>query len=365
MTNKFWPRNRGKLIRDAVTLYVGGQAFTGWESVNITKDLGSICNSFSVVFHDKYQSFKTPWPLKPGLEFQAQIGSATVCTGYIEKLETGFGTGSRQFTISGRSKPGDLVDCSVTGDMEYSNLSLDALARKLVEPFGLKVLLSVIPSIIDKFSVKPGETVFEALDRAARMQGYMWVSTRHGNIRLTRAARARAYSEIHQDANMLSGSISVDTTQRHDAYTVIGQTFGSDEFNSAAAASPTGSASDNGVFRHRPLTIIAEGPVNSDQAASRAQWEAANRIAKGQEVRVTVQGWQQEDKSLWGINQVVRLKSRFLGLNTDLLTTSVEHIKGNDTGTITNITLVRADSFSPQPTIPASSDPLTFLGPYF
>jgi prophage tail gpP-like protein len=365
VVNKFVPTKQGKLIDDAVTLYVGGQAFHGWESVNITKNLDSVANAFSIVFHDKYQSFNTPWPLKPGLEFQANIGKERVVTGYIETLDTGFGKGARSFTIGGRSKPGDIVDCTHEGETEYLNISLKELAETLVSPFGLKVFLSVTPSVIEKFAIKPGEKVFEALDRAARLQGFMWVSTRNGNIRLTQAARARAFSEIHQDFNMLAGNITVDTSKRHDAYTVKGQTFGNDDFNGEAAASPEGSAQDAGIFRHRPLTLIAEGPVNTEQATTRAQWEGANRVAKGQEVTATVQGWQQEDGSLWGINQVIRLKSRFLGLNTDLLSVSIEHIKGSDTGTITNLTLVRPDSFTPQPVFKAADDPLASLGPTF
>ena len=149
----------------------------------------------------------------------------------------------------------------------YKNISIVKLAEELVKPFGLRVLTSVIDSPIDKFAVKPGEFVFEALDRAARLQGFLFVSTRGGNIRLTKAAtseaRFRAFSSLEQGVNLIGGRATFDDSKRHNTYKVIGQAAGKDDFFGAEVAQPKGTATDAGVSRHRPLTIIAEGSVDN------------------------------------------------------------------------------------------------------
>jgi prophage tail gpP-like protein len=364
--NKFVPKEKGRPLEDGVTVFIdGAKAFNGWESVKVDKNLDSIANRFSMVIDDRFLATGEPWPLKPGVGVEIFIGSERVMTGRIEKIDIGFSAGNRSFTISGRSKAGDLVDSSALGDAEYNNIALDKLAETLVSPFGLRVFLSVIPKVIEKFAIKPGESVFDALDRAARLQGFLWVSTRAGNIRLTKAARARAASELHEDVNLKSASATFDDSQRHDQYIVRGQRAGNDELNGLNAAGAEGKSFDRGISRYRPLVVVAEGAVDSDQAATRAGWEASSRIAKAVQVSVQVQGWRQENKSLWGLNQIVRLRSRILGLNKDFLITGVSHSKSLTAGTTTDMTLVRPDAYDSKPEFKASDDPILDLGPGF
>jgi len=365
VTNTFQPTQKGKVIPNDISVFLDGKAFHGFENITISKSLDSICNSFSMTLDDRFNVSRETWPLVPGVRVNIKIGKQNVFTGRIEQLNTGFSADNRNYTVSGRSLPGDLVDAVVTDKFEYNNINLDDLAEQLVAPFGLQVFLSVVPDKIDRFAIKPGETVFESLDRAARTQGFLWISTRAGNIRLTRAARARAYSELHEDHNIKSANLSIDTTKRHNEYIVKGQTFGSDIFNGINASEPEGKAYDRGINRHRPLIVIAEGAVDTKKAKERAQWEATVRAAQGMNVSVVTQGWVQGDNSLWGINQIVRLKSRFLGLNKDLLTETVEHSLTIGGGTTTSMGLIRADSYTPQPEIPAEDDPLSDLGPNF
>ena len=364
MTNTFQSTYRGRVIKNDVSVFLNGKAFHGFENLTISKSLDSICNSFSMELDDRFQVTKESWPLVPGTRIQIKIGKENVFTGRIEKLSTGFGASQRNYTISGRSLAGDLVDSSVRDKFEYTNIELDKLAEQLVAPFGLSVFLSVIPSKIDRFAIKPGETVFEALDRAARLQGFLWVSTRAGNIRLTRAARARSYSELHEDYNIISANLTIDATKRHNEYIVKGQTFGTDEFNGLNSSEPEGKAYDRGISRYRPIIVIAEGAVDTKGAQDRANWEASIRVAQGNQISIQTQGWTQEDGSLWGLNQIVRVKSSFLGLNKDLLTESITHMQSRDGGTITDISLIPVDSYAPQPIIPEEDDLLSQLGPF-
>lgn len=357
------PTANGKPLKQTVTVETGdGQLFDGWTSVTVTKNLESVANGFSMTLHDRFFPLGQRWPLKPGVLVKINVAKERVLTGRIEKLDASYSEGTRTLSVSGRSRPGDLVDASVTGSTEYTQIALDELARQLIAPFGLKVFLSVTPKKIEKFAVKPGETVFEALDRAARLQGFFWISTRGGNLRLTRAGRGRANSELSQDVNIKGASISIDTSERHNEYKVIGQNSGTDELFGKNAAQPFGSALDSGITRHRPLTIVAESTIDIDKATTRAEWEAANRVANGMRINCVTESWLQQDESLWDINQIVRLRASYIGIDADLLISSVEQKQDNTGGTTTTFGLVRKDSFDPQPEFTEANDPLAFLG---
>ena len=339
---------RGKRVINSVTVSIGNSFFTGWKSISITKNLESIANSFSIILDDTFEGLRTAWPLRPGVSVKINIDKERVLTGRIEKVGVRYTKENRGFTISGRSNPGDLVDCMHTGPCEYNNIFLDKLAEELIAPFGLKVFLSVVPEIINKFAIKPGETIFAALDRAARLQGFFWVSTRGGNIRLTRAARARAFSRLQQDVNILSATASYDDSKRHDQYIVKGQTIGLAEFFGKDASEPEGKALDAGIKRHRPMIVIAESNVDGAKAKIRAQWEASSRLAQSIRVSVTIQDWLQADNSLWGINQIVKIQSAFLGLDRDMLIASVVHNKSVNGGTTSTMDLVDSQSYTLQ-----------------
>lgn len=367
MANQVQPTQRGKRLKDEVAIALNGQVFSGWESISVTRNLDSIANVFNIKLFDKFSPLKRDWPLKPGVRVDVNVNANPVMSGRIEKLSPSFNPTSRTYTISGRSKAGDLVDCGHLGPAEYINLPLDDLARKLIEPFGLKLFLSVVPSNIEKFSVKPGESVFEALDRAARLQGFFFVSTREGNLRLTRAARARATTSLKEGVNILSANANYDDSQRFSEYQVRGQSFGVPDFFGASVTEPVGKALDSGVTRYRPLVTIAESSVDSAKATTRAQWEASSRLARAISVNVLVQGWTQEDGNLWDINQLVALKSAFLGLERDMLITSVELRDSVSGGKETSITLTDPQAYTVTPTLnkDKKDDILASLGTEF
>jgi len=359
--NSFQAKEKGKIKPDSVNVLLsGGRVFEGWKNVTIQKNMESIANGFSFEIDDRFAESNSDWLLKPGQWVAISVGSERVVTGYIEKVTAAFDAGSRQYSIEGRSKPGDLVDCSVEGAAEYSGEKIEAIAEKLVKPFGIKIFTSVESSVVNTFGIKVGESVFTALNRLARLQGFFWVSTRAGNIRLTRPGRARAFTTLEENVNLLSGSIEIDTTERFSSYEVKGQSAGTNSFNLGNAAHPQGKATDLGITRHRPLCVIAEGPVDAATSQTRAEWESTSRFAKGMSVDVIVQGWRQENGILWGINQIVRLKSKYLGLNTDMLITQVEHSQ-SESGTVTNMTLKNKNSFIPKKVIKKEDDILARL----
>ena len=182
-------------------------------------------------------------------------------------------------------------------------------------------------------------------------------STVEGNIAIVRKGSSRAVTELHEGVNVISGSVDFDNTDRFNKYVCKGQTGGTDEFSGVDAASPVAEALDNGVERYRPTIVLAETSVDSGKAQERANWEATTRAAKASEVNLRVQGWRQENGTLWTPNLIVRCRCPFLFVDKDLLIVSVTYIK-NNSGTLCDMKLMRKDAFDPKPVLPKEDDPL-------
>lgn len=351
--NRFRPTKRSEIIPQSVQIFLedSTKVFTGWENLRIRKSLTSLSQSFSFSLPQKYldQNFV----LSEGTKVSVFVNDERVITGRIDRVELSVGPGSRGAQISGRTLNADLVDCSATGPSEYQNIHILDFARELVSPFGLKVFNSLEDAgVIQKIGVRPGDTVFQVLDKAARMQGGFWISTRAGNIRLTRAGRGRSVSAIHEKVNMKSGSAVIDGSQRYSRYTVKGQQPATDGYPGVVSSTAEGTAKDLGVSRFRPLIMVAESTASTEEAKKRASWEASRRLAEATQISVTVQGWLQEDGTIWGINQITPVRSQSLGVDGDLLSVEVEHVRDFGSGTITNISFTRKDAFTPNPAIP-------------
>lgn len=348
---------------DKVKVYVSGKIYEGWEDASITRNLESISGGFGLAATDKWRPVQEAWPLKPGNEIRIDIGSDRVLTGYIDSLDTNFDPDNRSITLNGRDKAGDLVDCSIESTSnEFKNITLLKLAQKLVEPFGISVSSKVyIESPFSSWSVKQGETVFENLERAARLRSVLFISDGNGNLVITRKGQNRASSEIVQGVNLLSGSATYDHSDRFSKYIVKGQSAGTDEFYGEKAASPKGEAHDDGVTRYRPMVMLSEGNTDNLTATERAKWEASIRATHGDRITLTVQGWRQKDGRLWTINEIVKVRSGLLGLDKDMLISATVFKKGNN-GTITEIEVTRADAYEPVPRLKKKSDPVDDLG---
>lgn len=336
-----------------VRLRVQGKDYAGWKRIRFGHGIETLCGSFDLSVSDRWAGQSKPWPIREEDECALMVDGLPVITGYVDKCSPSYGPKDHSFAVSGRDKTSALVDCSADlGKWEFTNVSLKAFAEKICEPFGIAVLVQDRLSFptVSRLSIDPGETCFEAIERACRMVGALPVSDL-GDLRFTRAGEGRAVTDLVEGENILSASGEYDASSRFRTYKVLGQHRGADDFFGATAAAAKGAAEDTGVRRpERALVLRADGNATSAQAKSRAQWEAIVRAARAQAVSVTVQGWTQGDGSLWPVNSMVRVKSPFLGIDSDMLIRQAT-FSLDDGGTTTELQLGRPDAYRPEPTV--------------
>jgi prophage tail gpP-like protein len=339
-------------------LRVNGREYGGWKAARVTRGIEAISGAFELTVSDRWGGQDTPWPIAEEDECAIVIDGAPVITGYVDRRSLAYGPEEHSLTVGGRDRTGALVDCSaVLSTWEYLNVPLLTLAKRLAAPFGIAVSLQpglALPKPLAKLTVDPGDTAFDALERACRMAGVLPVSDGSGGLVLTRTGSARATTALVEGQNILGASVDYDASSRFRRYVVMGQHQGTDELSGASAAAVKGEARDPGVRRGaRVLLVRAESGVTQEYAKRRAEWDAKVRAARADAVTVTVQGWQQGDGSLWPVNALVPVRSPYLGIDGDLLITQVTYGIG-DGGTIAELSLKRRDAFLPEPVVPTS-----------
>lgn len=334
-------------IETPLTMYVNGKVYEGWEDIKVVRELNAMASDFQVQFTDKWKSDSEAWGLEPGLHIHLHAGAKSILTGYIDKLEASVSAGERKLSVSGRSKTGDLVDCSVEDSSQLTGLTLKELASKVCAPFGISVVYigdakTSVPSAV----VQPGETVFAYLDKLCRrVQAVMYPSV-EGALIIAEGPTGRTRAELRQGVNILSGTTVFDNSARHSKYIVKGQNVPNLP-GLLAGVQAGGSAVDRGVARYRPLVLINEQSGDSETAETRASHEMNLRAAQALEVNVEVQGWFQAPDVLWDVNQLVRIDAGSLGVRREMLIKKVEYNK-NSGGTRAVLTLTRKDVFDYQ-----------------
>lgn len=366
----------GSLVDDAVTITLGtlSTVYDGWESIRIQRSLEQIAGTFSISMTDQWRSeigFGEPWPLVPGQSVSVKIGVENVLKGFIDRINSEVESDTRTLSISGRDTTGDLVDSSApTEPAEYKNVSILVLAQRLAAPFGIPVAADVsVGEAFQSFSIKQGETIFEALHRAAEQRGLLLLTTELGGLLITNRSSAlsqiRALAPLVQGGNILGAKATYDYGDRFQTYIVKGQTAGSDVFNKLNVTQPIGTAVDQGISRPRTKTLIPDGSVDFASAQRRANWEAITRAARSVDITIRVQGWRQvEGGPVWRINQLVSLDAQFIGQSAqEFIISGVQFSKSLSEGTITTLKLTRADAYVPEkPLLTAAEDPSQNLG---
>ncbi|WP_251976711.1 phage baseplate assembly protein [Salinicola avicenniae] len=344
-------------MADELELTVNGGIYGGWESVEISRSVETVAGGFRIGVTDRWQGQAQPWPIRRGDACRLAINGAVVIEGYVDKVSPALAGDRRVLTITGRDRTADLVDCSaVHSPGEWAGIGLLRLAQLLCQPFGIDVASDVsLGAPFAKFAIQPGETVWEALERACRLRAVLATADGAGGVRLTRAGAGRSADDLRQGENLLAASADLDMTRRFSQYLIDAQTTGSDYASGETVAEVRGVATDAGVPRYRPLLVMAEGTADNGVARQRAEWEATVRAARGDSVTATVQGWTQRDGSLWLPNQRVRIVAPWLRVSGEMLIAGVTYRKRNDEGTTAELQLMRPDALTPEPEVPSGA----------
>lgn len=330
---------------------IGNHRFTGWKQITVSKSMESLCSSFNLTAIDKWSVGE--WELVPGSSIEIRLNNKKVLAGYIDKVDPTISTDSHEIRITGRDKTCDLVDCSaINAPGTWKEVTFETFVKALIQPFGLNFVKDY--TIADKkqdFSIQSNEAVAATIQRYANERGLLLLSNCNGDLVVTETARDSSYDGLSYGVNIKQASASYDFTNRFSEYRVKGQEKTQGSGWTRTTINIFGKAVDEAITRHRPLQLSAEGKATNETARKRAEWEASIRAGKSCKVSVNVQGWEQSNGDLWDINHLVVTDIEPLQIeNVTLLISSVEYSL-SDTGSMTDISLKREDTFKPKPKV--------------
>lgn len=366
---------------NAVRLLVNGQEYGGWKSVRITAGIERQARDFDLEVTDRWPGqTDIPRRIQPGDPCQVYIGQDLVMTGYVDATPIRYDGKTVGVGVKGRSKTADLVDCCPipTGQStavsdggtwkdvigpdgkkpnvvkppaksasQWRNQKLEVIAAALAAPYGIRVVAEVdTGKAIPDHQVQVGETVFESIDRMMRLRHVLSTDNEKGDlVFIDVGSTGRAGTAIELGKNILTGNSPLDYKGVFSEYIVKGQRAGNDEQYGSDVAEEEGSAEDDSnttvtgetatatdarAKRRRVLVIKQSGQADEGTCKDRAEYERAHRAAKALQTDYTINGWRQEDGSLWVPNLLVRVRDGLIGFDTEMVIAEVSWILGKE-----------------------------------
>jgi prophage tail gpP-like protein len=339
----------------SLMLLVGRQRFGGWTEIEVVRGIEQAAGTFRVGYTDRWDGQPVPSPIQAGAGARVEMDGEVVITGHVDRAVVAFDATTHSLTVEGRDAAGDLVDSSAVHPAgQWLRSDLATIAADIARPFGVPITAEAdLGEKFPSFALQEGETVYEALERAARMRGLLLVSDGKGGLSFTRAG-TQAAGALVEGENILRARGEIDLKGRYSSYICRGQVQALDGFDAGTAYGLSAAAGDPGVARHRPLVVLAEDQGHQQSVKTRAEFECRRRAARGARLYVTVQGWRDSQGALWRPNTRSRVRSPMLGVDGEFLISEVRQTL-DDRGTLTELTLGQPEAFDPAPAKPSKA----------
>lgn len=341
-----------ELARHVVSLRVGGQSYSQWTEIEIARGIEQASASFTLTLlaPSAYRETDPP-PVRPQSACTVTLNGEVLITGYADDCDGSHDASSSSWSVSGRSKTCDLVDCcepDIPG--KWTRATVLQIARDLAAGYGIDVSADApVGEPLPRFQVELGETCFAAIERAARLRQLLVTDTPTGGLLLTRTGTVKAPGTLLDGGNIKAMSVRLTGSQRYSEYVCKGQRAGDANNTAANVSSVSGTSTDSGTLRRRVLVLQPEGRADAESCRARAEWEALARYGKSTIVTVTMPGWQREDGTVWKVNELVRVVSARYALDATMLIARLTFRRGVNDGTTTVLELQPPEAFTPQP----------------
>lgn len=297
-----------------ITIKVNNNLYQGWETVEVKKDMTSLAHTFRASI-PKGLALN----ISEGDSLQIIDDSKTIMDGYIDIYDISIEETKSPLLLSGRSKGGDLIDCMIETYKQYNNQTPLSIVKDIISPFNISVSTNVNSDRINTFETKVGETFFNTINRLCKQSNILPLSDNNGNIVLSKNINKKS-KDILKDKDILKIRFVSDMTGQYSKYTYKKEAIVIDVSDS--------SVSDTNVKRYRPFVATnTENKNNSDMA----NWKKNNSQSKGNQLSISVRGWD------YNINEIITINSQII--KNSYLIKSISYIKGNE-GKISNMVLV-------------------------
>lgn len=301
--------------------YVEGEVVDGFESGKVTQSMDAFAAAFEVVYRADRLEGGDPVILEAGDAIEVRIADAeegTLLAGYIDEDDSTLAARLRR-KLSGRSKLGDLVDCSAfTEARRFRDVSIIDLATELTKDYGIAIYdRSEAVEPLERWAVAEGSTIANELTRAAKARGVVLLDE-GGDLVIARAGEFSTTTRLEEGGDrVLSWRRLRSHSGRFSEYVVKTKRRRRDE-DTGEPTTIRATVEDEGVRRLRRLVVQPYGD-RGDAVERRAQLERNVRAGRSEKVVLEVAGWLTDEGKPWRPNTRVKVVSPTLGIDAVLL----------------------------------------------
>ena len=302
--------------------------FTGGE---VVLSMDQITNGFSLDLAPDPSSLAKR-DVHLGDTCQIKIEGDEVIDGYVDEV-TEEDDGERlSLSALGRSKTGDLADCSCyLGEgipARWRKTDIRKIVGDIVEAFdeNLEVIVQGdTGEKVARFAADTGELAADVIQRAAALRGMVAYSV-GGTLVLSRAGSQEVTTQLEAGFNCKRIERTESVVERFRLYRFSGQTRASDEISGLRAGQLRGVVNDPGVARYRPLDLRVDGHTNEDMGKLAIR-ERNRRAGAGEAIRAYPDSPVMADdgRKAWRPNTLVPVKAPNLGIDAKMLLTRVAY----------------------------------------
>lgn len=339
-----------------IELRINGESQLDFKTARVTFSLDQMARNFSFALSDKwFQSGIKNFPFIEGDEVTVSIYGKTVIDGIIDDIPIDYDATSHNIGVSGRSRTGQLVDCSaVYKGGSWKDTKLVDIATALCEPFGITVKVddhakAEAQKPFKKWAIEDEETPYTCINRAAKMRGLFLISDAGRNLIITKASPTVFGYTLKLGQNIKRGRRSSRFRERYSEYIVKSQRAGDDTVFADTAGKGYFRATDPQVLNFRPLIIVSDGQGSTDELSTRGQWERNVRAGKSRRISYDHQGFRTPPgpggRQLFPINQLIPVDDPFLDFRGNLLIVSASYSFGDSGGEIVTLELGAPEAY--------------------
>ena len=328
-------------------LKIDGVYYGGWKTVRVTRSIEQMAGTFELEVTERWPGQPQASPIKPGQACQLFLDGTAIITGWVDVVSPDYDADKHTIRVAGRDKTCDLVDSSaIHKSGQWHNVKIDQLAKDLLKPFGVGLVVDAdLGKAFSSWNIQEGETVFECLERAARMRALLLTSNPAGHLVITRAGNVRLDAGLVEGRNIKAARAELGRKERFSTYIAKAHgRLGAD--GDIEHASPSASVKDDIITRYRPLIVLAESHSENASLRDRAEWERNVRRGRSARGSVTVQGWKQPGGAVWQPNALISVTSPLLWLdNAEMLIVGCTYSLDDRQGTLTELAIAKPESF--------------------
>lgn len=329
-----------------ITVEVKGVQYEGVLEIEVERSIEAICGTFNI-----------PVSMVPGQAptikrqdaVKVRIGGIQVINGFVLSAEPFYNRQDCGYRIMGRDRTGDLVRCSaIHKGGQWRVARLEQVCKDLLAPYGIEVKVETdTGEPLHDFKLAHGESVVDALARAARLRGVLVTRDDDGRLLLTKAGVTKFTGSIVRGQNVIKMDPVGSDEQRHSEYIVYGQQNTVSDFETSRKLKAR--SMDPEVTRYMPLVINADG--NTTQSELQTLVDHTARVRRGQAYgfRYTVEGWTHGGKP-WPLNQRVAIYDDIAGLDgAEWLICAVRQHCDLKEGDVTELTVRPIEAYDTTP----------------